>query len=124
MTSLIEDAHSVAHQITRELHGEEVTLLASVGGTSTVIANAVVSLRPPAVTRDDGPVERDGTVRLAATHYDTAKAANRITLRGETWDIVSVGDKWADMFRLEVSLLDTTHPNLFDLSQEQPTWVE
>lgn len=119
--SLIEDINKVSHAATRLLHGETVTLHTA-DDISTEILDAVVTLPVPVATRDSGPVEHEGTVRLAASWLAAAQAAHTITVRGETWDILTVGRVYADSFRMEINRTDQDDPNIFDLNDEQAVW--
>lgn len=120
--SLISAAHSVVHEVTRLLHGETITLHTA-SDISVEISDAVVSLPAVVVTHDDGPAERDGTLRLAAEHHADAKAAKTVTVRGSQWHILTVGDVYADSFRCEIALIDADHSNRFDLQEQQAEWT-
>lgn len=122
--SLIEELQAIGQDITREVHGEDVTLFDAAGDISVEIADAVVTIDVPTATRDTGPVEYTGTLRLAATHHVAATAALTASVRGQTWDVITVGDVYAGTFRAEIGRLDEVHTNEFDLKQEQATWHE
>lgn len=123
MTGFIQDLHTVSQDITRDMHAEAVTLYDGTGVISVEISDAVVSLDTPSITRDDGPAEYTAVIRLAATHHATAVTSQTALVRGQTWDIVSVGDVYAGAFRVELSRLDANHTNRFDLSQQQGEWL-
>ena len=120
--SLIEELQTIGSDVIRDLHGEAVTLRDQAGDISAEISDAVVSLDPPAVARDSGPAERDGLLRLAATHHAAAKASLTATIRGETWDILTVGEVYAGAFRVEIGRVDEDHSNQFGLDQKQAGW--
>lgn len=120
--NITDKIHTAGRDSQRVIRGEAVTLHTAAGDISAEISDAVVTLPVPAVSRDAGPVEHDGVIRLAAAHHAAAVASHTVTVRGRTWDILTVGNIYAGTFRVEISRVDETHPNLFDLNQEQAEW--
>jgi hypothetical protein len=119
--SIAEQIHRLARNVQTVLRSETVTLVAA--DISTEISDVVVSLAPPAASRDGGPVQREGALRLPAAHHAAFKAAHKVTVRGHVWDILTVDDAtYAGRFRVEISRIDQDHSNHFDLSQEQGRW--
>ncbi|MCA9063417.1 MAG: hypothetical protein KDA96_10170 [Planctomycetaceae bacterium] len=117
-----ESCHAAARSAQRVLRGETVLLRDPAGDISVEIPDAVVSLTSPAVTRGAGPVERSGTLRVAAEHHAAAKSAHTVTVRGELWSVLTVGDLYAGEFTVEFGRGDLAHTNLFDLQDVQAVW--
>lgn len=123
--SIVSEAASIAHEVTRTLHGETVVLKNNAGSTVATIEDVVVSIDPAAVpgAGDDMP-DKSGVLRLAATHRTNALASFTATVRGIEFQIVHVGEIFAGMFRVEiVSRKDqNSHTNRFDLNGRQIPW--
>lgn len=124
MTSIVANAAAAMQSASRLLHGETITLHDRDGVSDTEIADAVVSVSQPQVTIDGGKAEYNGVLRLAAEHRPAALTCNTVTARGQTWHILSVGDVYADSFRVEITREDQVHTNIFDLNDVQTEWGE
>ena len=121
--SLIERMQAISIQATRRLHAEEVTLRTE-DGTETVLTDAIVSEVPPAVSRGEGPIDYECVLRIQSTDRAAAIAAQVAVVRNHTWNIISVGDAYAEFCRVELSRRDTDHSNVYDLAEDQGVWYD
>lgn len=119
----VEQIHASGRRRQRLLRGEPVILRDGLGEISAEISDAVVTVESPAAVRDSGPVEYTGILRIAAEHHEAASRSLTAEARGwNDWNILSVGAVYAGTFRVEISRLDDTHSNQFDLNQDQAEW--
>lgn len=123
--SIVSDAAGIALQATRRLHGEAVTLYDSAGVISVEIPDAIATIDNAGVGGlGDGPADRRGVLRLAATHRAAALASLTASVRGQTWHVLAVGEVFGDSFRVELGGDEEVKTNLFDLSGQQAVWHE
>jgi len=115
--------HALVDSTTRELAGESITLHGVDGVTATVVSDAVVGINPPVgVSINTGKAEYTGVLRLAADHRAAALTSNTVTVRGNSWHVLSVGEVYADSFRVEIAREDQVHSNKFDINDQQALW--
>jgi|GEM_PF-2930470 len=123
--SVVSNAAAISFSVTRSLHGESVTLK-NAAGVGTAITDAVVSLDQPAVTAGDGPMPRTGVLRLEESRRALALQSMTAVVRGIDFQIVSVGEVFGGMFRVEITTRNdqNSHTNMFDLHGRQIPWSD
>lgn len=124
MSGILQRIHPITRSVTRTLRGETVTLRDSAGATLDEITDAIVRLDPPIVTRDSGPAERTGTVRLKEAYHANAVLGHTIIVRGDTFDVLSVGLIYAGEFTVIIGVQEDDHPNITDINGVQAVWSD
>ena len=123
--SLVSAAATIAHEVTRSLHGETVVLKNRAGSTLATITDAIVSIEPAVVPGigEEMP-DKQGVLRLQATHRANALAAFTATVRGIVFHVVHVSEVFGDLFRVEIGTKpdENSHTNMFDVSGKQIPW--
>ena len=122
--ALMTGAHVAAFSVSKMLRGEVVTLRDPALNILAEISDAIVTLNPVSVSRDSGPGERTGTLRLDATHHAHAVASHTCLVRDQQFDVLAVGRIHAGRFRVEIGRQDQEHPNICDINGTQAVWGE
>ena len=120
--ALMARVHVASHAVSQQLRGEAVTLLNSAAGILAEISDAVVTLDPVTPGWASGPAERTGTLRLESAHHADAVAAHTVTVRGESFDVLTVGIVHAGRFRVAIGKRDQDTPNIADINGTQAVW--
>ena len=120
--SLVSEILSVSSEITRQLHGESITVTDRDGQTQT-ITDAVVTIETPSVGEyGAGSARWSGSVLLADSWHAFVSNANLATVRGDVWNIVVVGQPFGGEIRIELRRDEQNHTNMTDLSNSQAVW--
>ena len=112
----------IAHSVELALISEAVILRGCESTDVGRITDAMVSLEEASVTRASGPVQRLGTLWLKSSYLARATRAQTATIRGEVWDVVSVGEVVNGSFFVSLSRRDADHTNTFDMNDQQAVW--
>ena len=122
--ALMTRVHEATFSVSKMLRGEQIVLRDPSATVLATITDSVVTLDPVAVSRADGPAERSGVIRLSSEHHANAVASHTCLVRGETFDVLSVGKVYGSRFRVEIGKADQDHPNIFDINDTQAVWSE
>lgn len=126
--SITSRISAVTQKITRRLRAETVTVTDRDGVTTNLIDDdrkpeAVVSLDPISVGDfGSGAGRWQGHLRLPASRRALLLTCLTAVIRGQTWNIVGVGEVLGDSFRVDLRRDEMTHTNYSDLEGAQAVW--
>jgi hypothetical protein len=126
--SITSRISAATQKVTRKLRAESVTVTDAAAVTTNLIDDdrkpeAVVSLDPISVGDfGSGPGRWQGHLRLPASRRALLLTCLTAVIRGQTWNIVGVGEVVGDSFRVELRRDEDTHTNYSTLDDQQAVW--